>query len=172
DIARVRSGKIALRLEPLDFRSVVEQSIETFREAAAARRFERTLPAAPVRIVGDRVRLTQVVNNLLDNAFKYTERNGSVRVVVSADAEQAVLVVTDDGRGIRPDALERIFMPFYQEAAERGGARGFGLGLAMVEQIVRLHQGSVGVQSDGEGKGTSFEVRLPLASRRKSQSLS
>src|SRR5690606_11319107 len=165
------SGKLALRLESIDLRSVVEQSIETFREAAGARRFKRTLPAGPVPVVGDRVRLTQVVNNLLDNAFKYTERNGSIRVALTLAPEEAVLAVVDDGRGIRAEALPHIFAPFYQEAAERGGPRGFGLGLAMVEQIVRLHPGRVRALSNGEGYGTTLEVRLPLALARKPQNL-
>ncbi len=168
DIARVRSGKIALKREPLDLRSVVEQSVETFRAAAAGHRFDRSVPDEPVPVVGDRMRLTQVVNNLLDNAFKYTDSGGSVALELAIDRDAAVLAVVDEGRGIRPDALEHIFEPFYQDGGERAGTRGFGLGLAMVQQIVRLHEGSIHAESGGERRGARFTVRLPLASRRQS----
>jgi CheY-like chemotaxis protein len=106
-----------------------------------------------------------VLENLLDNAFKYTGVHGSIRVSVGCAEGRAVLAVSDDGRGINKEALPHVFEPFFQvEDGERAGAAGLGLGLAMVENITRLHGGSVEARSAGAGRGAMFEVRLPLAS--------
>ncbi|HEX6998195.1 MAG TPA: hybrid sensor histidine kinase/response regulator [Gammaproteobacteria bacterium] len=164
DVARIQSGKIALRKEPLDLRTVVEQAMETFREAARTRRFERVVPDVPVMVVGDRVRLTQVVNNLVDNALKYTRDGGRVRLELAVGDGVATVSVEDDGIGISEKALREIFKPFYQDfAARSGGVQGLGLGLAMVDSLVRLHGGTVAAHSEGEGRGARFEVILPLA---------
>ncbi|HEY8520681.1 MAG TPA: hybrid sensor histidine kinase/response regulator [Gammaproteobacteria bacterium] len=164
DVARIQSGKIALRKEPLDLRSVVEQTMETFREAAKKRRFERVVPDVPVVVIGDRVRLTQVVNNLVDNALKYTREGGCIRLELAVGDGVARVSVEDDGIGISEKGLREIFKPFYQDfGARSGGVQGLGLGLAMVDSLVRLHGGTVTARSDGEGRGARFDVTLPLA---------
>src|SRR5690606_5765344 len=123
-----------------------------------------SLPERPVMVCGDRVRLTQIVDNLLSNAFKYTKEGGHIDLSVRLNGH-AALTVTDDGRGIEKSAVEHVFEPFFQEGGSRGqGPGGLGLGLAMVDNLVRLHGGTVKVRSKGTGFGAEFEMHLPLMS--------
>lgn len=162
DVARVQSGKIELDAVPLDLRLLAEQCLESFEETAKHRHLALSLSERPVMVCGDRVRLTQIVENLLDNAFKYTEDGGNIRLSVQANSH-AALTVADDGRGIEQAAVEHVFEPFFQEGGSRAqGPAGLGLGLAMVDNLVRLHGGTVVVRSEGAGRGAEFEMRLPL----------
>ncbi|MBA4094467.1 MAG: hybrid sensor histidine kinase/response regulator, partial [Candidatus Accumulibacter sp.] len=157
DVSRITSGKMQLELRPLNLAEVV-------RHAASGR------PGTPVRVSapaalwvqGDESRLAQVLNNLLSNAERFGD--GATRVTLAADAGMARLEVRDDGIGMAPELLARVFEPFYQ--APQQVARitgGLGLGLAIVRKIVELHGGRVAAHSDGPGTGSSFVVELPLS---------
>lgn len=157
DVSRITSGKMQFELRPLNLAEVV-------RHAAAGRPgtpIAVTAPAA-VWVEGDESRLAQVLNNLLSNAERFGM--GATRVTLSGSAHTARLEVSDDGIGMDPELLARIFEPFYQ--APQTVARstgGLGLGLAIVRRIVELHGGRVSAHSDGPGTGSRFVVELPLA---------
>jgi PAS domain S-box-containing protein len=169
DASRVQFRSLDLRAEPLDLRTVVEAALETTAEDVRQRRHRvtTTMPRTPVAVQGDRTRLVQVVANLTTNAAKYTPAGGSIDLVLEAQAGWAVLRVTDDGEGIDPDMLKRIFERFVQapcaSRSEPAGL-GLGLGLSLVKAWVERHGGSVEAESRGPGSGSTFTVRLPLAS--------
>ncbi len=112
-------------------------------------------------VYGDRNRLKQVLLNLLTNAIKYNQKDGLVRVSVSAEVSEAVLSVMDTGRGIPPESLPRVFERFYRVPDQEASTAGTGLGLAIAKRIVEGNQGTIGVTSE-VGKGSVFTVRLPL----------
>jgi signal transduction histidine kinase/CheY-like chemotaxis protein len=167
DVARVTSGKIALQRAPTDLgalcRGLVAESLGASRDRGLV--LELVAPPRPVRVFGDRVRLEQVVTNLLTNALKYTPAGGRVTVTVAAEGEtDAVVRVADTGAGISADVLPTIFEPFTQSQRTLDRAQGgMGLGLNVVRALVRLHGGTVTAASPGLGLGTTFVVRLPLA---------
>jgi signal transduction histidine kinase len=134
--------------------------------AARGHRLTVALSAEPLFLVADPLRLEQVLTNLLANAAKFTDPGGHIRLTAGAEAGQAVLRVRDNGRGIAPDLLPRVFDLFWQGPG-RGdqGACGLGLGLALVKSLVESHGGSVAARSDGPGTGAEFIVRLPAWSR-------
>jgi signal transduction histidine kinase len=117
-------------------------------------------------VYGDPKRLQQIVLNLLNNAIKFTPPGGRVQVTAAPAATDAIeICVSDTGIGIAPDALQKVFEPFYQSADRRPGASGgLGLGLPLVKELVEAHGGSVSVASDGPDRGTLVHVRLPAAS--------
>lgn len=167
DVARVQRGKIKLESVPIDLRSLARGAVESFGAAAKCRDVLLSLPRTPVVVRGDPLRLTQIIESLLDNAFKYTDAGGKIRFSVAADQE-AVLTVHDNGRGIKSSALPYLFEPFFQEERPRSeGPRGLGLGLAMADNLTRLHGGRIEARSAGAGHGAEFEVRLPLAEQEK-----
>jgi CheY-like chemotaxis protein len=112
---------------------------------------------------GDPVRLIQVLCNLLSNAIKYTPEGGKIRMLWGRVDGEAFVRVSDNGRGIAPELLPRIFDMFVQERVTPDGSGGLGLGLGLAKRLVELHQGSVRAESDGAGKGAMFEIRLPIA---------
>ena len=114
-------------------------------------------------IEGDGARLQQVVNNLVSNAIKYTPRKGIIRVTAVVGDAEAILSVSDNGRGIPPDQLESIFERFTQLDQR---SEGLGVGLPLVRELVALHGGTVRVESPGPGRGSTFTVRLPRSARR------
>jgi CheY-like chemotaxis protein len=136
--------------------------VESTRPTIDERRHELEVEhcAEPLMLVGDAVRLTQVVANLLHNAARYTEPGGRIRLSCGRDGDDAVVRIADTGRGIDPEMLGRVFEMFVQ--AENGGG-GLGLGLTLVQRLVELHGGRVRAFSEGAGKGSEFLVRLPLA---------
>ena len=148
--------------EVVDLAAVVAGATEATAHLLAARghRLTVSLPAGPVSLVADPVRLEQVLANLLANAAKFTDPGGDIRLTAQAEAGQVVLRVRDNGRGIDPELLPRVFDPFWQ-GPESQPARGLGLGLALVRSLVELHGGSVAARSDGPGTGAEFIVRLP-----------
>jgi two-component system, sensor histidine kinase len=165
DVARLTSGKIMLNVQPLDLREVTRRALQTLRLMGSRQRPEVSFdsPAMPVVVRGDPVRLEQVMTNLLTNAMKYTPEGGKIRASVTHD-QQAIVRVNDTGDGVPPDMLDRIFEPFTQlspNLARSGG--GLGMGLTVVKTLVEMHGGTVTAHSEGPGKGTEFEVRLPLA---------
>ena len=165
DVARVTRGRIELHREPLELGAAVAATAENLRPRFDERGQELTVvvPRAPLSVEADPTRLEQVVANLLSNANKYTARGGHVRVVVERDADEGVIRIHDDGIGMERDLLRRVFDLFMQsEQALDRSQGGLGIGLTLVRQLVELHGGSVQAHSDGPGKGSEFEVRLPL----------
>jgi signal transduction histidine kinase len=164
DVSRINLGKIELRLEPLDLGAVAAQALEASRPLLVERAHQVTVevPAAPVLVRGDAARLTQAISNLLNNAAKYTDRAGQVRLRVASVGEQAIVTVTDTGIGISADMLGRVFDLFAQgqEARERSKG-GLGVGLTLVKRLVEMHGGYVQVSSPGEGHGSEFVLAFP-----------
>jgi signal transduction histidine kinase len=150
----------------LDLRDVVRDGVETVRVLIAARShaLKVSLPERPVLVLGDRVRLVQVVVNLLTNAAKFTPSPGEVHVTLTHDVRRATLRVRDTGLGIPTAMRERIFKPFTRLHPALGDvAPGLGVGLAVVRNTVAAHRGIVTVFSGGRGRGSEFVVRLPTA---------
>ncbi|MBC5767189.1 ATP-binding protein [Ramlibacter albus] len=164
DVSRITQGKVELKREPVDLRVVVAHAIEQtqpiFKGRAAPA--ELRLPAGPVMVQGDAVRLTQVVCNLLVNAAKFTPAQGRIAVRVALAGGEAVVEVEDTGRGIGADLLPQVFELFVQgrQSIDRQSG-GLGLGLAIVRMLVERHGGRVAASSDGEGRGSRFTVTLP-----------
>jgi len=168
DVSRITRGKLRLERKPVELAEVVAQAIERVGPLIAQRahRLVLDVPIDGLLVEGDPARLAQVVANLLMNAGKYTPSGGRIEVCATAEGGEAVLAVRDNGLGIPADLLPSVFELFVQ--GPRGRDRsdgGLGLGLAIVQNLVRLHGGSVAVHSDGIGKGAEFTVRLPLALR-------
>jgi PAS domain S-box-containing protein len=162
DVARVTSGKIELRRQPLDLRALAEGCLDALTQAGRARHHAITVEGPPLRVSGDPARLEQVVSNLLDNALKYTPAGGQVTVRIEQVDGDVVLRVRDSGEGIRADLLDRIFDLFVQEPQALDRTRGgLGLGLTLVRRLVELHGGSVAAASEGPGRGSEFSIRLP-----------
>ncbi len=168
DVSRVMRGKIELRKERVELATVVARAVETVQPLIEAQGHELTvsLPPESLSLDADPVRLAQVVGNLLTNAAKYTEPNGRIRLTAQRSNREAVLRVRDTGIGIAPDMLLKVFDLFVQvdHAATRSQG-GLGIGLTLVKNLVEMHHGTVHVRSDGLGKGSEFEVRLPLSTQ-------
>jgi PAS domain S-box-containing protein len=164
DVNRISRGKIQLRREPIDVAAAVASAIETSRPLIdeLGHALEVDLPRGPVLVDGDVTRLAQVFANLLNNAAKYTERNGRIDVRVAREGDDAVVEVRDDGVGIGSDRLPAIFEMFTQfDSGVVHGHGGLGIGLAIAKRLVELHGGSIGAASDGAGRGSVLTVRLP-----------
>jgi signal transduction histidine kinase len=165
DVARSTSGRIALRKVKVELAQVVESALEASRPLLNqyAHRFTLSLPAEPIRLEADPVRLAQVISSLLNNAAKYTDPGG--QIVLSAEREngEVVLHVRDNGVGIPPDMLDSIFGLFIQvnRSLASPSQWGLGIGLTLVRNLVELHGGSVRAHSAGPGQGSEFVVRLP-----------
>lgn len=165
DVSRIARGRVQLRLEPLDLLEVVRQTAESYRPALAdaGLALDVVLPTAPVPVLGDATRLSQVIGNLLHNAGKFTARGGRVVVSLACEGREAVIAVTDTGIGIEPALLATLFSPFAQgeQALDRAHG-GLGLGLALVKGLTEMHAGRVAAHSEGAGTGARFSVRLPM----------
>ena len=164
DVSRVTRGLVSLSTQVLDMRKVVDDAAEQIRPLIATRRHSvlLDLPADAAPVKGDHKRLVQVVANLLNNANKYTPEGGHIELRLAEDGPHYVLTVSDDGIGMEPQLVERVFDLFTQ--AERTPDRsqgGLGLGLALAKSLVELHGGTVRAESPGLGKGSTFTVRLP-----------
>ena len=163
DVARLTAGKITLNREAVDLRELAERSVRALGEGGRIRDHRVVVEGVPVEVLADRVRLEQVVDNLLDNALKYTAPGGEVRVSTEQVDDHAILRVRDTGEGIRAELGARVFEMFVQEPQALDRARrGLGLGLALVKQLVELQGGSVSVTSRGAGHGSEFTVELPV----------
>jgi two-component system CheB/CheR fusion protein len=166
DVARITQNRVDLRRERLDLRAVVEGAIEACRPMVDAQGLTLTLdiPPQPLWIVADFTRMAQAFSNLLNNAAKYTEPGGQIRVSMEATGSNASVTVADTGLGIPPDLLPRIFDMFTQLPAHRDRAQGgLGIGLTLARRLVELHGGTIEASSDGVGKGSRFIVRLSTA---------
>jgi two-component system, sensor histidine kinase len=162
DISRISSGKIELRKAPVTIQEVVEQALGTSRPILEEHRHDLQvhLPSEPLSVLGDAVRLVQVLANLLNNAARYTPPGGRVEIVCERERDQVLVRVIDNGRGIKPEFLSRVFDAFSQEETRAGS--GLGLGLSVVRQLVLMHDGQVSAKSAGPNQGSEFSVRLPL----------
>lgn len=167
DVSRVTAGKIEMRFERFDFRDVCEESIEVTRVRIDGHKHKLNtqLPLTPLWINGDRARLLQVLENLLNNAAKYTPDAGEIKLSMLAEGADAVLRVSDNGKGMPQHLLESVFEMFVQsdQTLDRSDG-GMGLGLTLVRSLVELHGGRITAHSDGPGQGSTFEVRVPLDS--------
>jgi len=165
DLSRVSRGKIELRKERVELAKVVRQSVETSRPLidASGHDLTITMPPGAIYVDADVTRLAQVFSNLLNNAAKYTERGGRIRFSVKRQGGQVVMSVKDNGMGIPAHMLPKVFEMFTQvdRHLERSQG-GLGIGLSIVQRLVEMHGGSVGVQSDGPGMGSEFTVQLPV----------
>ena len=164
DVSRITRGKIRLRTEPLDLSEVVARSLDSARPLLEASGHSLTvaLPPGPLHVRGDATRLDQVLTSLLNNAAKYTDAGGSVRLSIERDGDEAVLRVRDSGIGIAPPMLPRVFDLFAQADCTLDRSRGgLGIGLTLVRSLVLLHGGTVQARSPGLGQGSEFIVRLP-----------
>jgi signal transduction histidine kinase len=166
DVSRITRGKVELRRERLDLTEVLRHAAEASRPLAEAKgqTLKVDLPGEPLPLEGDATRLEQVASNLLRNAVKFTANQGRIELSVHREEGIAVVRVRDDGIGIPSDLLARVFDLFAQgeQGLDRAGA-GLGIGLTLVKSLVEIHGGSVVARSDGPGRGSEFEVRLPLA---------
>lgn len=165
EVSRISRGKIALKRTPLDVAEIVGRAAEANRQLIDARRQELSieLPAEPLRVSGDIVRLVQVLSNLLNNAAKYTPAGGKIRVGVERGGDRAVIRVADNGQGIDPGVLPHLFDLFYQADQTLDRSRGgLGIGLSLVKSLVEMHGGTVQAFSAGSGLGSEFVVALPL----------
>jgi signal transduction histidine kinase/ActR/RegA family two-component response regulator len=166
DVSRVSRGKIQLALEPVDLNDIARRCIQALEADARLHRhaLSITTPAWPVIVEVAPVRMEQVLSNLVTNAIKYTPDGGRVEIVVERAGNEARLAVRDTGIGLPAEAIPTLFDAFVQMDASLARSKGgLGLGLAVAKGIVELHRGRIGARSDGEGRGSEFEVWLPLA---------
>ena len=166
DASRIGSGKIVLRLEDVDLTGVLRQAVDTSRPLveAAGHTLAIDVPSDTVLLRADPVRLAQVVSNLLNNAAKYTPQGGRIVLRARRYADTVEISVEDNGTGIAPDMLTRVFGMFAQiEQTLQRSQGGLGIGLSLVKALVELHGGTVQAYSDGPGTGSRFVVRLPVA---------
>ena len=163
DVARVTSGKISLNRKPVDLAKVARRTVMMMSASGRLGRHRVERDYRDAWVCADETRLEQIVNNLVDNAVKYTPEEGTIAVRVRAQGGEAVLEVEDTGMGIAPDLLPRIFELFTQGERTIDRAQGgLGLGLALVRRLVELHGGTIEARSGGVGRGAAFTVRLPL----------
>jgi len=165
DASRIVHGRLVLELQPVGLRAVVEGALDTIGPEAARKdvTIEPTLAEDAV-VVGDAVRLQQVVANILSNAVKFTPAGGRAQIEIACEGDAARIVVRDDGVGIDPEFLPHVFDPFRQaDDVRKRREGGLGLGLSIVKSLVEQHGGSIAVASEGAGRGTTVTVVLPVA---------
>ena len=165
DVSRVVRGKIELRQEPVELATIVARAVELAKSQIEAQghRFHLFVPAESLLLNADPIRLAQVVGNLLTNSAKYMDPSGQIWLSAWREADDVVLVVRDAGIGIAPDMLPHVFELFVQaDSATTKAQGGLGIGLTLVRKLVELHDGAIEARSSGLGKGSEFEVRLPL----------
>jgi PAS domain S-box-containing protein len=171
DVSRITRGRLEVRRTRVALRIVIEAAVETARPVidAGRHKLEVSVPEQPLMLDADAMRISQVLANLLTNAAKYTEHPGTIRLTAERDGDDVVIRVADDGLGLAPADLPRIFEMFAQvkPSLDRKEA-GLGIGLALSRALVELHGGTLEGSSDGPGKGSEFTVRLHLASAEQS----
>jgi PAS domain S-box-containing protein len=168
DVSRISSGKISLRKEVIDLSPIVGSVVESVRPLFEERKHEFTVALANdgLRLKADPLRLEQVLINLLSNAAKYTDAGGKISLEARRQGDEVVIAVRDNGMGIEPDLLPRVFDLFSQ--GDRSIARsegGLGIGLTVVQKLVEMHGGTVSVVSAGPGRGSEFTIRLPALAK-------
>jgi signal transduction histidine kinase/CheY-like chemotaxis protein len=165
DVSRITLGKLELRKERVELASVIRHAVETSRPLIEESRHELavTTSSMPIYVDADLTRLAQVFSNILNNAAKYTERGGEIALIVERNDNEAVVSVRDNGIGIPPEMLHKVFEPFTQvdRSLERSKS-GLGIGLTLVKRLVEMHGGSIDARSGGQRMGSEFVVRLPI----------
>ncbi|MCV0382608.1 MAG: hybrid sensor histidine kinase/response regulator [Erythrobacter sp.] len=170
DINRIERGKISLRKERVCLNEILPAALELAGPAIAAanHRLAVEMPAEPITLEADPARLIQIISNIVGNAARYTPQNGEIDVNVSRADGFAVIEISDNGIGIPPEQQSSIFEMFEQSDNGLGiVGDGLGIGLALVKQLVELHDGEIRLQKSAPGEGSTFEVRLPLATERR-----
>lgn len=166
DVSRITRGRIELRKQQVELATVIARAVEMARPLIdeGQHKLSLSVPSEPLLLEADPVRLTQVLANLLNNAARYSPPHSPIRLLAERSGETAVVRVQDQGIGIPVEYLSRIFDPFMQadQSLERSQG-GLGIGLTLVQSLVRLHGGDVVAHSDGPGRGSEFTVTLPLA---------
>jgi PAS domain S-box-containing protein len=165
DNSRILSGKLRLEVQPISLAAVISNALDVVRPAADARgiTIKTEFATDTEAITGDPVRLEQVVWNLLSNAVKFTERGGQVTIRLERVDPHVCLIVSDTGRGINADDMPYIFNRYHQAGAPGTRRRGgLGLGLSLARHLTELHGGTIEVHSEGEGKGATFKIKLPV----------
>jgi PAS domain S-box-containing protein len=165
ELVRVGTGKIELHLEVLDLRQVANAASDSVASLAQERRqsIQRVMLGSPVLVAGDAQRLHQVFVNLLTNAIKYTPVDGAISLQVTTEGGDALVRIEDNGIGMGPEILPKVFDLFTQEHSRQPISQGgIGLGLSLVRDLVKMHGGTVHARSDGRDKGSVFTVKLPL----------
>ena len=166
DVSRVMRGKIELRLAATSLNDIVIQALETAEPLISSRehQLELNLPAEPLQVQADSIRLSQVLSNLITNAAKYTEPGGHIRVQAGIENDTAVVRIIDNGIGIAPDHLSGIFDLFVQvDPTTTRSQGGLGIGLTLAKNLIELHGGSLTASSRGLSQGSEFALRIPLA---------
>ncbi|MBV8362062.1 MAG: response regulator, partial [Deltaproteobacteria bacterium] len=166
EVERLTRGRIALRKSRTDVKKIVQAALESCKKIidASKHRLNISTPNEPTIIEGDPIRLTQILSNLLDNAYKYTPQGGTIDLIAERNGPEIVFRVRDSGIGISAEALPHVFDTYYQAQPSTGSELiGLGIGLALVRQLTEMHAGKVIVESGGLGKGSEFIVRLPIA---------
>lgn len=164
DVSRISRNRLALRRESVAVADIVSNAVEACRPQIDAARHELQidLPAQPMYVHADQVRLVQVLSNLLTNACKYTEPGGRIAIAARRDGEEVVLTVRDNGMGIPPELLPRAFEMFSQLDRTLDRTQGgLGIGLTLVKRLLEMHEGTITAHSEGAGRGTEFTIRLP-----------
>lgn len=165
DISRITKGKLRLTKERVELRIVVNHAAESARPFMVARKhdFSVSLPTEPIWVEADPARMEQVVVNLLNNAAKYTDTGGLIRMAVCREGTEAVIRVRDNGVGIAPELLAQVFELFTQVDGSLGRSYGgLGIGLALASNLVAMHDGRLLAASEGAGKGCEFTIKLPI----------
>lgn len=166
DMSRIISGKVRLNIQPVDLVSVLHESVETVRSAAQAKGVHLEISTSLIssQTTGDPARLQQIFWNILNNAIKFTPREGRIRARIAQVRSHIEVTVADTGEGIAPDIIPHVFDRFRQaDSSTTRRFGGLGLGLSIVKQLVELHGGHVEVRSLGLGHGTTFTIHLPIA---------
>lgn len=166
DVTRIANGNIRLTKRPFALNHVIQAAVDGIRPVAEAKSIELDFAAEgpEIAVHADPERVQQIVNNLLSNAVKFTHDGGEVVVTLKSDGDEASISVRDNGQGIGPEFLPKVFERYKQannSTTNRKG--GLGLGLAIVKHLTELHGGRIAAESDGEGKGSTFTVTLPLS---------
>jgi signal transduction histidine kinase len=164
DMSRLQTGKLRLERQPFDMAKLIDEVTDACRPAMIARQQRLSVTRAPgaLPMLGDSMRLTQVLHNLLENASKYTQNGGAIAIDVAASEDAVTITVSDNGIGITSDALPHVFDPFVQDAhAVNYSSTGLGIGLALVKELVEAHGGTIVASSEGIGTGSRFVATLP-----------